>query len=114
MTQRQRLILAILFLIAVLATIVWLVTPVYAACHKYSIWKYSYPQPRCVLLAQQNLPLPPKSPCVEFPEMCFLKDIGPDIPLPPLEDMEFPPDCISDACQRLKGIGLLRELRGTN
>ena len=99
MTQREKTILALLFIIAVLVTIHWLVAPAYAACHKYSVWNYPYPQHCSIRYARREEAPPPPAK---------------DIPLPSLENMEFPPDCITDWCQRLKGIGLLRQLRGTN
>ena len=100
----------LMFCLVMLAT-----TPAAASCHLYSTWKYPFPQ-RCPVRFVQTPPLPPKNPCVAFPEMCFLKDIAPerDIPLPSLEGMEFPPDASGPEWERLKGIGLLRELRGTN
>lgn len=113
MTQRQRLILWLLFLFAVTATALWIIlsvltTPAHAHC--YSIWHYNFPQRCGSRLAQTDTPVPPSKPV--YMELPGNPDI--DIPLPSLEHMEFPPDCIEDWCQRLKGIGLLREHFGTN
>lgn len=74
-----------------------------AACRRYAIWHYRFPQ-RCeVSVAQRDVLSPPKA-----------KPAPVDIPLPSLEGMEFPSDCDADWCQRLRGIGLLRQLRKTN
>lgn len=94
-----------------LTLIVLLLAPTPAeACHRFSVWKYPYPQ-RCAVAPDRTwfveLTLPEADPKPE-PK----PDI--DIPLPSLEHMEFPPDCIADWCERLKGVGLLRLLRGTN
>lgn len=80
--------------------LVLLASPVQAeACHRFSVWKYPFPQ-RC-RVAQVQLD---HDWFVEFkPEA--------DIPLPSLENMEFPPDSDSE---RLKGVGLLRQKLGTN
>ena len=78
-----------------------------AACHHYSVWKYPYPQPKCVTrLAQREEPPPPPVRPEPPPEI--------DIPLPSLEGMEFPPDCAADWCERLKGVGMLRDRLQTN
>lgn len=85
-----------------------LATPA-VACHRFSIWKYPWAQP-CgfrVRMAQQSAPLPP--PPVDWPPVSS----KPDIPLPSLEGMDFPPDATGD-WDKLKGIGLLRQLNGTN
>lgn len=81
-----------------------------AEAHCYSIWHYPWKQ-RCPVqrVAQIEAPAPPAKP-VDWPPL-FDK---PDIPLPSLKDMEFPPDCDADWCERLKGIGMLREKFGTN
>lgn len=115
MTDRQRAILWLLFLFAVLATVAWflasiLATPAYA-CHKFSVWNYPFPQRCPVHIAQAAIvaPNPPSRPI--YLEVPGDPDI--DIPLPSL-DTVFPPDCDAEWCQRLKGIGLLREKLGTN
>lgn len=107
MTPRQRTIVMSLFVIAVLATAAWLFATVMAqaACHHYSIWSYPWPQ-RCFHVVQLEAPVPPAKPAeLEPPE--------PDIPLP-LMDTQFPADCDLSWCDRLKGIGLLRDKLGTN
>lgn len=81
------------------------------ACHKFSIWNYPYRQHCGIVRAQAIIaPNPPPKP------LLYYADRSPDvdIPLPSLEGMEFPPDCLAEWCQRLKGIGLLREKLGTN
>jgi len=83
--------------------LVLLATPA-NACHRFSVWRFPYPQ-RCGLRVVQLEAAPEPKP-LEPPEA--------DIPLPSLENMVFPPDTTDEAGQRLKGIGLLRELRGTN
>jgi hypothetical protein len=81
------------------------------ACHRFSVWKYPYPQ-RCAVTPERvwhvEFVLPDADPLPPQPKPEV------DIPLPSLEDMVFPPDATGDAGDRLKGIGLLRELRGTN
>jgi hypothetical protein len=86
--------------------LVLLATPA-NACHRFSVWRFPYPQ-RCGLHVVQleAPPAPAPEPKPPEPEA--------DIPLPSLENMVFPPDAADEAGQRLKGIGLLRELRGTN
>lgn len=88
--------------LAVLTALI-LVSPAHA-CRLHSIWKYPFPQ-RCPIVAQLEARTPPIKPS----ELAPKPDI--DIPLPSLEHMEFPPD---DLDERLKGIGMLRQLRGTN
>ena len=83
-------------------------TPAFAACHKYSVWKYPWPQ-RCVIHVAQH-ETPPPAPLPPYKEI----QAPPDIALPSLEGMEFPPDCDAEWCQRLKGIGLLRLKFGTD
>ena len=111
-------LLSWLILAAMFAFVLWAMLSPAFACHRFSVWKYPYPQ-RCSVtthVAIETPPLPPKNPCIAYPEMCFAKDIDPtqDIPLPSLEHMEFPPDCVADWCERLKGVGLLRDKFGTN
>lgn len=90
--------------LAVLTALI-LVSPAHA-CRLHSIWKYPFPQ-RCPVMAQlEARPSPPSKPAELEPPKPDL-----DIPLPSLEHMEFPPD---DLDERLKGVGLLRQLRGTN
>lgn len=78
------------------------------ACHHYSIWKNPWPQ-RCpgvhVHIAQKQTPQSP--PAEKTPPIELI------MPLPAL-DSDFPPDCEAEWCQRLKGIGLLRDRLGTN
>lgn len=91
-----------------LPALLWLTS--HADAHCYSIWHYNVPQHCGVHSAQYKLPPSPPQPpfkAVE-PEPQF------DIPLPSLEGMEFPPDCLAEWCQRLKGIGMLREKLGTD
>lgn len=77
----------------------------------YSIWHYNYPQHCGVYRAQAIVsPNPPPRPL--YLEVPGDSDI--DIPLPSLEGMAFPPDCDLEWCQRLKGIGMLRDKLGTN
>lgn len=86
-----------------------LATPAEAAgCRKFSIWNYPFPQHCPAVIAEAPKP-PPRPVYLEVPG-------DPDIEfaLPSLENMEFPPDCDAEWCQRLKGIGLLREAFGTN
>jgi hypothetical protein len=87
--------------------LVLLATPA-DACHRFSVWRYPYPQ-RCGLRVVQLEAPPAPAPEPKPPEPPEA-----DIPLPSLENMVFPPDTTDEAGQRLKGIGLLRELRGTN
>lgn len=75
------------------------------ACHRFHVWNYPWPQ-RCGLVAQRDPPKPSPPPEKRFPLT--------DFALPSLEGMEFPPDCDEDWCQRLKGVGLLREKFKTN
>lgn len=103
-----------------------LASPAGAACHHYSVWQYPYPQPKCsVGVAQIDpakpnsiLPFPPPKPVPSGPlyieEAEPMPDVDITIPLPSLENMEFPPDCLIDWCQRLKGVGMLRDKLGTN
>jgi hypothetical protein len=81
------------------------------ACHRFSVWKYPYPQ-RCAVAPERvwhvEFVLPDADPLPPQPKPEV------DIPLPSLEGMEFPPDATGEAGDRLKGIGLLRQLRGTN
>lgn len=88
--------------------LLWL-TP-HADAHCYSIWKYPTPQRCGVHAAQYKLPPSPPQPPFKVvePQPQF------DIPLPSLEGMEFPPDCLAEWCQRLKGVGMLREKLGTD
>lgn len=114
MNDRQRLIFWLLFLFAVLLTVAWLAasimaTPAYA-CHKYSVWNYPWAQRCPTRVAQTEAPQPPPKPLDYYNQT----EAPTDIPLPSLEGMEFPPDCLADWCQRMKGIGLLREKFGTN
>jgi hypothetical protein len=77
------------------------------ACHRFSRWAYPWPQ-RCAVARVQlpvSAPAPPVKPDAPTDN---------DIPLPSLDRMEFPPDPPSELLDRLKGIGLLRQLRGTN
>lgn len=79
------------------------------ACHRFSVWRYPYPQRCSFRVAQTEAPTPPtRSPVLPEPEP------DADIPLPSLENMEFPPDATGEAGERLKGVGLLRQLLGTN
>jgi hypothetical protein len=96
---------------AVIAMTVILTTPPAQACHRFSVWKYSFPQ-RCAVMAEKTWYVEFQLPKVEQPPEPKPPEI--DIPLPSLEGMEFPPDATGDAGDRLKGIGLLRQLRGTN
>jgi hypothetical protein len=82
------------------------------ACHRFSVWKYPYPQ-RCAVVADKTWYVEFQLP--ETTDTLPRNDpSAPDIPLPSLEGMEFPPDATGEAGERLKGIGLLRQLRGTN
>ena len=84
-----------------------------ASAHCYSIWHYNFPQPSCnTHVVQRETPQPPPKPVPSIP--IYLNVPDEDIPLPSLEHMEFPPDCLADWCQRMKGIGMLREKMGTN
>jgi hypothetical protein len=78
------------------------------ACHRYAVWRYPYPQ-QCNVRVAQLAPAPEPP-----PKPIDLQADGVDIPLPSLEHMVFPPDATGDAGERLKGVGLLRQLRGTN
>jgi hypothetical protein len=93
--------------------LVLLATPA-EACHRFSVWKYPYPQ-RCAVTPERvwhvEFVLPDADP---LPPQPTLPPVEADIPLPSLEGMVFPPDATGEAGERLKGIGLLRELRGTN
>lgn len=80
------------------------------ACHRFSVWHYPYAQRCSSRVAQIEMPAPPSKPLDYFETKAPEKDI----PLPSLEGMEFPPDCDADWCQRMKGVGLLREKFGTN
>jgi hypothetical protein len=71
--------------------LILLATPA-EACHRFSVWQYPYPQ-RC----RVEVSPPPKPP-----------------PLPALDQWIDPPDAPGELGERLKGIGLLRQLRGTN
>jgi hypothetical protein len=73
------------------------------ACRLYSIWHYNFRQHCPVAVAMALAPQQPSRPPSAPPPV--------EIPLPSLEHMEFPPD--SDD-ERLKGVGLLRLLLGTN
>ena len=77
------------------------VSPVYA-CHRFSVWKYPYPQRCSVTERLAQAPLLP-------------------IPLPPIKDMPLPsidyadpPDADGELGERLKALGLMREKLGTN
>lgn len=86
-----------------LALPVWLaLTCPASACHRFSIWLYPVPQ-RCAVAPEK-----PAAPAAVPPTR--------DIPLPPLEwaDPPDPPGWGQDQLDRLKGIGKLRELKGTN
>jgi hypothetical protein len=77
------------------------------ACHRFRVWKYPYPQ-RCSVAADRSwfveiAPQPPPKP-----------EQSVDIPLPPLDQWVDPPDATGELGERLKGIGLLRQLLGTN
>jgi hypothetical protein len=90
--------------------LVLLATPA-QACHRFSVWKFPFPQ-RCAVTPERvwhvEFVLPDADPLPPQPKPEV------DIPLPSLEDMVFPPDATGDAGDKLKGIGLLRQLRGTN
>lgn len=97
--------------LAMLAVIILLAFMSYAsACHRFSVWKYPFPQ-RCSVRPVSYIapPAPDK-------DRSWFVDIAPepDIPLPSLEGMEFPPDCLAGWCERLKGVGLMRDGLGTN
>lgn len=91
-----------------IAAMWFLTTTQTEACHRFSIWHYPTAQRCAVRVAQIEAPVPPSKP------MDYYEPKAPDIPLPSLKDMEFPPDCDADWCQRMKGIGLLRAKLGTN
>lgn len=78
------------------------------ACHRYSVWRFPWPQHCVIRAAQTKAPDPPP---VQLDPSAPEADN--DIPLPSLEGMDFPPDASGD-WDRLKAIGLLRQLRGTN
>lgn len=100
--------------------------PAEAKCHHYSVWNYPWAQgcsvtgraaagfPHHLSAAAHNqwaveiTKVPPIIPPL-LPEPP--KD---DMPVPSLEDTDFPPDCDADWCQRLKGVGMLRDHFGTN
>lgn len=87
------------------------------ACHHYSIWKNPWPQ-RCpgvhIIQAQRmKAPSVKEAPLLNAPSAEQEPPIELIMPLPSL-DGEFPPDCDAEWCQRLKGIGLLRDKLGTN
>jgi hypothetical protein len=87
-----------------LALVLALLTTPAAACHRFSVWKYPYPQRCSFHVGQIEAPPPPVKP----PEQSV------DIPLPTLDQWIDPPDASGELGERLKGIGLLRQLRGTN
>lgn len=87
-----------------LAPLLLFAFPADSACHHYSIWKYPWAQRCSDYYLRPPPPMPPFK-TIEQP---------PEIPLPSLEGMRFEADCAADWCQRLKGIGLLREKLGTN
>jgi hypothetical protein len=90
--------------LAMLAFIAWAVFSGNAfACHRFSVWKYPWAQ-RCAVAPDKTW----------FVEVVLPPEPDIDIPLPSLDGMEFPPDATGDDGDRLKGIGLLRQLRGTN
>lgn len=93
-----------------LTLLLMLTSPAQGACHHYSVWSYPYPQRCPVHMAQIEAPKPPQKPAaLEPPDLPAI-----DIPLPSLENMDFPPDPTDDAGRHLKGVGLLRQYYGTN
>jgi hypothetical protein len=69
MTDRQRATLAWLFVAAVLATAAWLFADAMShaayACHRFSVWKYPHPQPKCQVASHDwyvEFVLPPAAP----------------------------------------------------
>lgn len=77
---------------ALLAAIIGLSSPAFAGCHKYSIWKFPWPQ-RCPpaerrLIAGDIVPLPP------------VLDRDPEIPLPSLDGIDWG-SCPEDMRARL-------------
>ena len=68
------------------------------ACHRFAIWKYPFPQ-RCSVAKAPVYPLPPIK--------------APDMPLPNV-GFDDPPDADGEQGERLKALGLMRQLKGTN
>jgi hypothetical protein len=82
------------------------------ACHKFTIWHFTFPQ-RCSV-ARPVVRVAQGEPNPVLAKKLAAEPLQEDFPLPSLEGMTFPPDCDADWCQRLKGIGLLRAYHGTN
>ena len=75
------------------------------ACHKFSIWNYSRPQPRCGVARQLVRPMP-----LLRQEAALTPPDAPDLPLPSLEPFVAAPE----GPERLRGIGLLAQAERIN